>query len=746
MLRRVRLMNGGVLHLLLGLTGCAVGSSRVANTDTGRLAGQVTIYRDVYGVPHVHGRTDAAAVFGFMYAQAEDNLPAIEWAVLRWTGHLAELEGERAWESDLLARALEIERHARAEYENEEPGFRAIADAWAAGLNLFVERNSRQPLSVLDRFEPWHMFAYGNWSMTGISEIVRRSELNDVVVVRDGSLHGSNMWMLGPSRTASGNAMLLINPHVPVDGVVNMGEGHLLSDEGLNVYGGYWFGAPLPQFGHTLRHGWTITVNSPSVASLWALTFDHPTDPRAYRYGDGYRVAEEWTDTIRVRTDSTLIASAVMFRKSHHGPIVAVRDGKPLAVRIARQAEGGQYQQQYAMARARSLEEFREAVGRLGFVFHNIGYADIDGNIWYVYNGAVPRRSERHDWNAPVDGSDPDADWQGYHSLDELPQVLNPPSGWIVNTNNSPFSVTAEGENPPAADYPGYMAGEPHIELPVRLVDFCGPPSNVSETEVPEIKERLFASRRILSRPGQFTFDDFMAAATSRRVYRAEVELPGLFEEWRSLEATDATRARALRQVLDTLAAWDRVSSVASTAMTLYAQWSVACLRGSDGGARLPPALHFGLPAGDVLPFRRIRALETIVSTLVREWGTPFVPWGEIHRVQRPQSGGFTDARSSVPFAGGPGYLGLVHMMIAMPEPQQKRWYGRVGSSYVSVIEFGPAVRARSIMPFGQSADPASPHHLDQAELYGRGEFKPVWTTLEEVRANAVRSYRPGGS
>lgn len=699
--------------------------------DPARLAEQVMIYRDRYGVPHAHGRTDAAAVFGFMYAQAEDNLPAIERAVLRWIGRLAELEGEGAYESDLQARALEIERHARAEYGRVTPEFRAIADAWAAGLNYFRDRHAAPHRSPLTRFEPWHMFAYGNSSLVVLPSLVRQGEIRDAVRASDRSGNGSNMWMLGPSRSASGNAMLLINPHVSTSGVLNMGEGHLLSDEGLNVYGGYYFGDPFPFAGHTPRHGWALTVNSPGVASLWELTFDHAANPLAYRYGDGYRIADEWTDTLRVRTDSGLVGRTVTFRKSHHGPIVALRDGRSLAMRVARNEEGGRWQQLYAMAHARSLAEFQAAVGMLRIVFHNVGYADREGNTWYVYNGAVPRRSDRFDWNRPVDGSDREAEWQGYHRLEELPQVLNPASGWIANTNTPPFEVTAEGENPDPTRYPRYMVGEAHA-------------SSLYERYRAQRTARLGASRRILARSEPFTFDGLTAAAGSRQVFQADEDLAALLAEWRRLTTVDKTRAEALRSVLDTLAAWDRVSGLESIAMTLYTRWSVAYRTDLEDGGTAPTWGYYRLEPVDTLPWARIRALEKAVATLKRDWGTSFVAWGEMSRLQRPQGGRFSDARSSVPVAGGPGLFGIIYMMDAMPVRGQKRWYVRGGNSYLSVIEFGPQVRARTIMPFGQSADPHSPHHLDQAELFGRGEFKPAWTTLEEVRANAVRVYRPG--
>jgi acyl-homoserine-lactone acylase len=404
---------------------------------------------------------------------------------------------------------------------------------------------------------------------------------------------------------------------------------------------------------------------------------------------------------------------------------VAVRDGKLLAMRIAGHEDGGFYQQIHAMARAGSFKEFQDAIGMLRYAGHNIGYADTDGNIWYVYNSPVPRRAEQFDWRRPLDGSDPRTEWQGTHTLEELPQVLNPESGWLVNTNTSPFRVTAEGENPDPARYPAYMVGEVG-ENPVydSFRDFT--------------TSRLHASRQILSGTDRFTFDEFTRAVSSRRVFQADEDVPALVGEWIRLAESDPIRAEALRPAVDALRRWDRISDIESTAMTLYMKWSLA-YRGA-------PAFWFyhTLEPADAGGRARVRALETAIADLERDWGTPFVPWGEISRLQRPIDGSFSDERPSTPVAGSSGLFGLLHEFNPMPVKGQRRWYGRGGNSYVSVIEFAPKVKARTIIPFGQSADPQSEHYDDQSELYGRGELKPVWTTLEEVRANAVRAYRPG--
>lgn len=702
------------------------------------LADRVTIYRDAYGVPHVHGETDAAAVFGYMYAQAEDALGEVEREVAEMTGRLAELEGEAAVSWDLYVRALETERLSREEYERASPFFRGMADAWAAGLNHYLERHPEVLPRVIRRYEPWQMFAVAGrpesiWVPLGHG-LLQTAEVGEATnQFRPGV--GSNMWMIGPGKTATGRAMLFINPHNEPETYL---EGHLLSDEGLNVYGGNRPGRPLPVFGHTPRHGWALTGNGPDVADLWRETFDHPTDPLAYRYGDGYRIAEEWTETVRVRTDAGPVGREATFRKTHHGPIVAVRDGVPLALRIARWEEGGTVQQFHAMARAGSFEEFRDAVGRLRFIWHSIGYADADGSIWYVHNGAVPRRSLDFDWSEPVDGSDPRTEWQGYHALEELPQVLNPASGWLMHTNHSPFRVTAEGENPDPAEYLPYMV-QPHFGLgpaAATLFDSLGD------------NERSRASRRILSGQDRFTFEEWAEATMSKRAWEADADVPALVDAWERLQETDPTRAARLGPAVETLRNWDRVSRHESVAMTLYSLLELARVWSWVASLDDPPFEPPAVLDLEPMPWDRwndMAGLEKVLSLLERDWGTWRVPYGEFSRLQRPADGRYRDDLPSTPALGGPPEAGMIQLFIPSPVEGQKGWYGFVsGNSYVSAVEFGDGVRARSVNGSGQSTDPASPHYTDQAELYGRGAYKPAWTTLEEVRANAVRAYRPG--
>lgn len=715
----------GLLKLYPFLASLALGALACAPAfagDSEAMARSVTLYRDSYGVPHVYGPTDASVVFGLAYGQAEDDFPHLEDNYIRSLGRGAEVHGQEALRDDQTARALEIPRLAREEYARATPRMKALYDAYAAGLNHYLARHPEVKPALLGRFEPWYPLALMRFKYYQ-GEFLGYAGLNDKdlrVAVEEKPAErpqGSNAWAVAPAKSASGHPMLLINPHVAFFGAALYYEAHLHSDEGWNFSGVGRYGLPFLYMGHNEALGWAQTDNYPDTGDLYLETFDDPAHPLAYRYGAEHRTAVQWTEEVRVKTAAGLETRRFTFRRTHHGPILSELGGKPVAVRLAKLEEGGWLDEVYEMSRARSLAEFKTALDRVAIPYMNIVYADRDGNIFYAYNGVVPRRSPKFDWRKPVDGSDPETEWNGYHAFADLPQLTNPPGGFVQSCNSTPFATAASGNLDPSR-YPKYMIG-PEPDTP-----------------------RAQVSRQVLTEKEKFTFEEWARAAVDTRVLTAQKEIPGVIAEWEKLRAADAPRADALAPLVEALRGWDRVSRIDSAPMTLFMRW----LPRYQESQKAPGAQDERWP--------RVRALEEARQELEREWGTWRLAWGEVNRLQRANGNAgeaFSDARPSLPVPGASGWAGIVFNFYPSRDNSpwkiasgSKRRYGVYGNSYVSVIEFGPVVKARSIRVFGQSGDPKSPHYQDQAELYARGDFKPAWFTLDEIKAHLERAYHPG--
>ncbi len=693
------------------------------NTALEKIARSVTIYRDNWGAPHVYGPTDASVIFGFIYAQAEDNFWQIEDSYIQALGRASEVYGEQSLNADLTNRALEIVKISQADYTKLSPQMKEICQATADGLNYFLEKNPQVKPRLITRFEPWHLLAFGRFAQyqlfiyrrAGIRDAEIRTAVQEVKAILGPSgddVIGSNTWAIAPAKSASGQAMLFINPHQPFFGPGQWIEGHVHSESGWNMAGATFPGSPFPSLGHNDNLGWSHTVNVPDIIDVWAEKFDDPKNPLNYKYGNSYRAATEWTDTVKVKTDKGVETRTFKFRKTHHGPVVAVRDGAPLTVRMAKFESYGVIEQRYQMSKARNFKEFRQAMARLDVPMFNTMYADREGNIWYLYNGAVPKRDQKYDWLKPVDGSDPGAEWQGYHTIDELPQIFNPPSGWAQNCNATPFLATEEGKgNPEASKFPKYMIGE-------------------------NDNARSRISRRVLGEKAKFSFDDLAKAAFDTRVIEAETQIPPLVAEWEKLKTQDAARAEKTAEAVAALKSWNGVSAIDSVPMTVFTLWFYTSLQ--------PQAQAITKDN----PYPKIAVLEYVLGDIAKNWGTWKVAWGEINRIQRVHTSGnqepFSDDKPSLPVAGGPGDpIGIVFNFYSPVARGQKRRYGIVGHSFVSVVEFGPKPRAMSLLQFGQSADPKSKHYFDQADLYSKQRFKPAWFTLDEIKANLERAYNP---
>jgi penicillin amidase len=708
------------------------------------LAKRVTIYRDEWGVPHVFGEDDESTVFGFGYAQAEDYFWQVEDSYILALGRYSEVHGPQGINSDLLNRAFEIVPRSRRDFAALDGTSRRLYAAFVGGINRYLETHPNVRPRLIRRFEPWHVLAFYRhmalelcFRFTGLSEdfLPRRNP-------QIWAATGSNGWAVNGARSASGRPMVLANPHMPWFGFSQLMEAHLHSaragpttgpapeagaDQGWNFIGAGFYGSPMPALGHNERLGWTLVSNAPDIADLWRVRFTNPKDPLAYEYNGGWRKAEEWPETIRVRKAREVEERRYTFRKTHHGPVVVRESAQDmLAAQICGLFESVPMRQGLAMAKARNLEEFRTALAPMQMLFQNLIYADCDGNIWYLYDGRVPRRNPKFDWSQPVDGADPATEWLGVHELDELPQVLNPAANFLQNCNSSPYTVT-DGGNPLAEKFPPYMVADGAVQ-----------------------NRRSLRSLEVLRGMQQATFADWQTAAFDTEAYWARHELPRYAKELEKLQATSPQLAAQVRPYLEHLLAWDGKIAADSTAATLCHAWYELLY-----GAQYPGETMREAFAGDAAA--QLKALVHAADDLESLHGSWKKPYGELYRAQRQArvadlvDARFDDDGPSLPSLGGHGPMGVVFTEYYSPSIDipfvltQKRRYAVAGTSYLGAWEFGSAgVRGASVVPFGASGDERSPHYFDQAKLLSERRLKPERFTEQQVMRHAVRSYHPG--
>jgi acyl-homoserine-lactone acylase len=713
------------------------------------LATQVTIHRDEWGVAHVFGDTDEATIFGVGYIQAEDYFWQLEDTTIQAIGRYAEIQGEEGLKTDLLVRSFELPGRSQQDFETARPEYQLYARAFAEGVNFYLDKHPREKLRLLKRFEPWHVVAidrylmltmtYGgssagkprkaeaSFSSAGKSRAVPKyswqwADPESSFERESFEAVGSNAWAIAPSRTESGNAMLFINPHQPWYGIGQFYELHLHSRETLRFSGACFFGTPIPTLGHSEYLGWTYTVNEPDVADSWDITFDDPDEPMNYRYGNGHRTAEEWTEKIGLLAGNKVVKKNITFRKTHHGPIVRQQNGKFIAARVGRLYSLDRFGQALGMIRSRNFKQWHQAFSRCAIPMFNVTYADRDGTIFYCYNGAIPVRREGFRWKGTVDGSNPETEWNGYHTLEQLPQVLNPKCGYVQSCNSSPFTTTDQ-ENPKRGDFPDYMVREIGVD-----------------------RRRSKRSRQLLSQARGITFEEFRKLNFDTRVYWHLAELENWKREFAELQKSAPDKAATVKPYLDHLAQWDGNADVESTGAALCIHWYEE-LYGSGQAEKLKPEYQHDSGA-------RLMALVKAGQALTGYHGDWKVPWGNVHRHERVAyaadtlSAGVRVLRSnqSIPVPGAPGPLGIVFTMYSSPSiwlirPQR---IALVGCSYMSAVEFGDKVHAGSLVAYGTSGDPRSPHFENQRQLLAEGRYKNAYYYPDEVLAAAKRSYHPG--
>jgi len=697
-----------------------------------REAAAVTITRDDWGVAHIHGRTDADAVFGMIYAEAEDDFGRIEANYLAALGRQAEADGEVAIWTDLRARLFLEESDLKAAYNRSPPWLRSLMNAWADGLNYYLATHRRVAPRVLRRFEPWMALSLTEGSFGGDIERLVRPEgiaafyghatmASAAPAFADPS--GSNGIAIAPKDSATGHALLLINPHTDF---YYRTELQVRSDEGLDAYGAATWGQFFIYQGFNAHAGWMHTSTGADNVDEFAESVTNKAGRWVYRYGARrLPVAQRRVTLAFRRADGRLGRRTFTTYRTRHGPVVREADGKWIAVALMNKPVAA-LEQSFLRTKARDYAGFVKVAGLKANASNNTVFADDKGEIAYLHPQFVPRRDDRFDYTRPVDGADPATDWKGLHRLSELPHVLNPSTGWLFNSNDWPYTA-AGPDSPRRADFPKYMDRAGENARGLHMVE-------------------------LLTRRKAFTLDSLIEAAYDPHMTAFDRLVPGLVRAWERLDPADPRKARLAAPVA-LLGGWDRRWSLVSEPTSLAVFW------GEDLYALVKPDLYRTVPGplddqprrvvqADAAPDAiKIRALEQALDRLEASFGRWRVPWGEINRLQRltdDRVGRYDDAKPSVPVPFTWSEWGSLAAFSAKAYPNTRRYYGDRGNSFVAAVEFGPRVRARAITVGGESGDPRSPHFDDQASRYASGDLRPVYFYPDDLRRHTERRYHPG--
>ena len=695
-------------------------------------AKQVTIIRDNWGIPHIYGKTDADAVFGLLYAQCEDDFKRVEANYIEKLGRTAELKGESVLYNDLQIRMLIDSTEAIADYKKAEPWLKKLLNAYADGINYYLHKNPQQKPALLTRFQPWYPLLWTDGSIGAINTAdLTVADLKNfysgeavaaVAEPKDSEYQtGSNGFAFAPSVTASGNAILYINPHVTF---YFRPEVQVVSDEGLHAYGAVTWGQFFVYQGFNKNCGWMHTSCNVDVADVYAERITKKDGHFFYEYDQKMKPVVEKPITIEYRDGDIIKTRTFTTFSTQHGPIMAKRDGKWLSLRSFNRSVRSLVQS-WQRTKAKGFEDYKKVMDLRANTSNSTVFADNKGNIAYWHGNYVPVRDKTLNWSKIMDGSSPATEWRGLHTVAETVHSYNPANGWLQNCNSTPFSV-AGGNSPKKANYPPYMAPDGENFRGVNAV-------------------------RVLDKEKKYTLDKVIAAGYDTYLSAFEVLIPALVNAFEKEVKPDDSLYIALNEPITLLRNWDYRVAENSAATTLAVEWaqklslSITRLYIDEGEIdQVESTKRFAATA----TLQQLTApLLAAMNELKSKFGKWQMPWGEINRFQRLTGNlqsTYNDSLPSYPVSFASALWGMLPSYNSRPYAGTNKRYGVSGNSFICAVEFGPRVKAKSLLAGGNSSNPASKHFNDQSLMYTQGKFKDVLFYKEDVLKNAERTYRPG--
>ena len=694
-----------------------------------RQAQDVTIIRDDWGIPHVYGKTDADAVFGLMYAQAEDDFNRIETNYLNSMGRLAEAEGESAIYRDLRMKLYINPDSIKAQYAASPDWLKRLMNAWADGLNFYLYKHPEVKPRVITRFEPWMALTFSEGSIGGDIERIDPGSLEATYGggaaatggagtedAPDLDPTGSNGIAIAPANTLNHRALLLINPHTSF---FFRAEVQVVSDEGLKAYGAVTWGQFFVYQGFNDRVGWMHTSSGVDNIDQYVETIVKKGDRYFYRYGGAERPVTVSTITVPYKTAAGMARKVFTVHRTHHGPVIQKAGDKWVSIRLMQNPVQA-LTQSYMRTKARDYQSFRRTMDLHTNSSNNTVFAAANGDIAYFHANFIPRRDTTFDWTKPVDGSTPATEWGALLTVGETPHLLNPASGWLYNANDWPWSA-AGASSPKREDYPRYV-------------------------ETGGASARGRHAIMVLQNKTDFTLDGLIAGAYDSYLPWFERTISALTTAWDAAPASDSLKVKLAEQIA-ALRGWDLRWSAASIPTSLAVFWGQHVGRTLNGEARRAGVALEDYVAQRATGPQLLAALAAASDQLAADFGTWRTPWGEINRFQRLTGDivqPFSDAGPSIPVPFTASQWGSLAAFGARAYPGTKKWYGTYGNSFVAVVEFGDSVRAKAVTAGGESGHPDSPHFNDEAVRYAAGNLRDVYFYRSQLVGHAEREYHPG--
>ena len=719
------------LPLLTILTACSLAAASPPEAvQWEKQARNVTIVRDDWGIAHVFGKSDADTVFGAIYAQAEDDFNRVETNYLTSLGRTAEAEGESKVMQDLRQKLFIDPIELKKLYGQSPPWLQKLMTAWADGLNFYLAKHPAMKPRIITHFEPWMALSFTEGSIGGDIEKVDLNQLE--VFYGKGPVArlqeppdpgkpeepgGSNGIAIAPSNTKNHHALLLINPHTSF---FFRSELQMVSQEGLNAYGASTWGQFFLYQGFNDKVGWMHTTSGVDAIDEYLETVEKTDGRWMYRLGGELKPVAVSEIVVPYRTGDRLAEKTFTIYRTQHGPVVRQQDGKWVTFRIMQEPVKA-LEQSYLRTKARDYKSYRKTLELFANSSNNTVFASAQGDIAYFHGNYIPRRDTSFDWTKPVDGSNPATEYKGPLKIDEAPNLLNPRSGWLYNSNNWPWSV-AGPSSPKREDYPAYV-----------------------ETGRFE-SARGSHALRVLSDRHDFTLESLLVAAFDSYLPWFERTLPSLLKAWDREPAGSSTKTSIAEQIA-LLRAWDYRWAANSVPTSLAVFWGEELQHRVGIQARSAGISIEEYVATKAAPEQLLQALAAASDKIRSDFGSWKTPWGEINRFQRLTDDivhPFSDAGPSIPVPFTSSNWGSLASFGARAYPGTKKWYGTSGNSFVAVVEFGDKVRALAVTAGGESSDPKSKHFNDEAERYATGNLREVYFYKSQLAGHTEREYHPG--